>query len=75
MVPIQLDFFKTHEQCEMDCMRRSIEDIRKSSDKVRRGTYANINELKKEVIELKSIVQIITQNICKEKYDTINITS
>jgi len=57
---MQLEFFKTEEEIE-------IEKIKKTLDKVRKGTYANINEMKRGVEELKNRLEIIEKNICKGK--------
>jgi hypothetical protein len=68
MVVLQLDLFKTEEECEMDSLRQSVEAIRVSGDKVRRGTYAKLNELNKECVDLKSRLEIIERNLCHENY-------
>ncbi len=65
MNAIQLDFFKTEEECELDSLRKSIESIRVSSDKVRRGTYARLNIVSKECAELKADLEIIKMHLCK----------
>jgi len=65
MNAIQLDFFKTEEECELDSLRKSIEEIRISSDKVRRGTYARLNVVSKECAELKADLEIIKMHLCK----------
>jgi hypothetical protein len=65
MVPIQLDLFRSKEECEIITLRNVIEEVRKSADKVRKGTYARINELNKEQVELKSRLEIIERNICR----------
>lgn len=65
MGAIQLNFLMTEEECEMAALRKDVENLRKSSDKVRKGTYALINELNKECIDLKIRLEIIEKNICK----------
>ncbi len=65
MVQIQLDMFKTAEECELDALRKCIEETKHSADKVRRGTYARLNELGKECIDLKARLELIERNICK----------
>lgn len=64
MIPIQLDLFKTEEECEIEALRHAIERIRMSSEKVRKGTYCEINGLKKRVLELEERQNIIERNIC-----------
>jgi len=65
MVPIQLDLFRSKEECELITLRNVIEDVRKSADKVRKGTYARINELNKECGDLRNRLEIIERNICR----------
>jgi hypothetical protein len=64
MVPVQLDFFKTAEECEIDALRLEVAKIRESSDRVRKGAYARLNELGKECADLKMRLEIIERNIC-----------
>lgn len=61
---IQLDFFKSREESELDMMRLELAKVAKSSEKVRRGTYANINELKKLVLDMGSRMEVIERHIC-----------
>ena len=65
MIPIQLDLFKSAQECEIDALRHAIEKIRVSSDKVRKGTYCEINQLRKRVVELEERQAIIERNICR----------
>lgn len=65
MYAIQLDFFQTKEEAEIAEIRRLLEQVRQSSDKVRRGTYARLNELAKENLDLKLRLEILERNICK----------
>jgi hypothetical protein len=65
MMALQLEFFKTEEECEMDALRHALEQVRKSSDKVRKGTYAKINELTKEAVDLKNRLEILERGISK----------
>lgn len=69
-IPIQLDFFKSDEEAELEAMRESIDNIKKSCDKVRKGTYARIGELTKECYELRMRLEIIERNICRGKNGT-----
>ena len=65
MIQVQLDFFKTAQECELDAIRRSLDEKIKTLDKVRKGTYAEINGLKKRMLELEERLAIIERNICK----------
>lgn len=62
---IQLDFFKTPEQCELDAIRIALNEYKLSSDKVRRGTYAKLSEVTKICMELQLRLEVIEKNICR----------
>lgn len=62
---IQLDFFKTDEELIIEDIQNRVEAIKISSDKVRRGTYARLNEQGKKVLELEERLCIIEKYICK----------
>lgn len=62
---IQLDLFKSPEECERDYIRHTLEQIKKTTEKVRRGTYARMNELERESIDLKTRLEILERNICR----------
>jgi uncharacterized protein Yka (UPF0111/DUF47 family) len=66
MIELQFDLFKSDEETKVDTLHKAVEDIKKSSDKVRKGTYARINELTKKCQELESRLAIMEKNICKE---------
>lgn len=63
-IQLQYDFFKTDEEIALESLVESMERIKTSSDKVRKGTYASINEVKKECVDLKSRLEIIERHIC-----------
>ena len=65
MLAIQLDLFKTDQECDMDSLRRTVQEVKLSSDKVRKGTYARINEMSKECADLKGRLEIIERHICR----------
>lgn len=62
---LQLDFFETKEESEIASLRRGQLDIKKSLDKIRRGTYAEINLLKKVCVELSARQDIIERGLCQ----------
>jgi hypothetical protein len=64
-IAIQYDFFKTEEESEIECMKRSIEKIDESCHKVRKGIYAKHGEILKIVNDLQERLEIIEKNICK----------
>jgi len=57
MSSTQLDFFKDEEKYEIEILRTTL-------DKVRKGTYAKINSLNKECVDLKERLQILEKYIC-----------
>jgi len=59
-VLIQYDFFKDPLECQIEATSSSLE-------KVRKGTYAKINELKKECNELKTRLEILERYICQSQ--------
>ena len=62
---IQYDFFE-EKPTEIEEIRLELEHYAKSSDKVRRGTYASINELRKIILEIKEDVDLIKRHICQK---------
>ncbi len=63
---IQLEFFRTKEECEISALRLTIEAVKSSSDKVRRGTYARLNEVSKENELLKTRLDVLERHICND---------
>lgn len=55
---IQLEMFRSQEEIELETLRKTL-------DKVRKGTYARLNELAKENVDLKDRLEILEKNICK----------
>lgn len=65
MVQIQLDLFQTEEECEMIQLRKSINEIHKTTEKVRKKLFAENGANKKIIEELRERLEIIERNICK----------
>ena len=63
---IQFNFFE-EKPSEIDLLKIDIKNAVDILHKVRRGTYASINELKKENFDLKSRLEILERNICNGK--------
>jgi hypothetical protein len=61
---IQLDFF-AEGKTDMDYLREELEQVRSSSDRVRKSLFARHGELAKSYLELHERLQIIEKNICK----------
>lgn len=64
---LQLDFFRSPEEVEIADLRRNQNALKASLDKIRKGTYAEINALKKVCVELSARQEIIERNICHGK--------
>jgi hypothetical protein len=62
---IQLDIFEDENEFRFNAMKQEIHAIRVSSDKVRKGTYANINEIRKLCRDIDQRLAIIEKHICK----------
>ena len=65
MIAIQLDLFKTKEECEFDAMRQSIQEMKKSQERVRKKLFAENGQQKKIILDLSERMEIIERNICK----------
>lgn len=65
MYAIQLDLFKTAEQCEMDALRLEMNAVKSSSDKVRKKLFAENGSLVRRMTDLEERLMIIERNICR----------
>jgi hypothetical protein len=61
---IQLDFF---EKDEITILKDDFRKVKDSCDRVRKKQFAELGEMKKEVSELKEMVRILVEAICKTK--------
>ena len=64
MPAIQLEFFKTEQECEIEALRKELREIKSSTDKVRRGIFARNGELTKEFADIRSRFDIIERALC-----------
>ncbi len=67
VIPYQLDFFKTKEQCLLEEMRNEFKRVAQSADKVRKGLFARNNEIAKAVFEISARLDILEKHICASK--------
>lgn len=71
IVEFQLDLFETHEEranrMRFEASELELEKVKRSLDRVRKGTYASINELRKTVEDIELRLNIIERNICNGK--------
>lgn len=63
-IDFQYDLFEP-KPSEFELLKLEVEKIKLSSDKVRKGAYSAIGELKKRVFELEERLQIIERHICR----------
>lgn len=71
MYAIQLDFFKTEEQCEIDTLRLHCASLEKKAskteqtlDKVRKSLYGGRNEDRARLLDHEERLAIVERFIC-----------
>jgi len=69
MYAIQLDLFKSSEECEIDALRREMASVKLSSEKVRKALFARNGELVKRVLELEDRLSVIERGLCTYQLD------
>lgn len=62
----QLDFFKPPEESRLEALEKSFALVKESCDKVRKGQYARIGELKKILFEIEERLSVLERNICQK---------
>jgi len=67
MNAIQLDFWKSKEECEMDSLRLEMASVKASTDKIRRALFARNGELTKRMLELETRLEAIEKGLCYGK--------
>jgi len=67
MNAIQLDFWKSSEECEIDALRIQYAELKKSTEKVRKAMFARNGELTKRILELEDRIQYIERGLCYGK--------
>ena len=65
MYAIQLDLFKTPEQCEIDALRLQNAEMRQTLDRVRKGTYARLNVHESGLSNHEERLAIVERLICR----------
>lgn len=65
-VVVQLDFFKTHEESEIDALKAEVSKLRESQDKVRKAMFARHGELYKRQIDFEERLSCLERGICKK---------
>ena len=71
---IQYDFFETKDGLiisnlinQLTALQEEVNLLKQSHNKVRRGTYASLNEEKKLIVDAVNRLEIIERNICQKK--------
>ena len=67
MNAIQLDFWKSPEDCEMDALRREMASVKASSEKVRKKLFGENGRLTKRIMDLESKMEAIERGLCYGK--------
>lgn len=65
MVPIQLDLFREDDESERLALMEEVKKLKTTLDKVRKGTYARLNEHGRVIVEMASDLEILKRNICR----------
>jgi single-stranded DNA-specific DHH superfamily exonuclease len=61
---VQLDLFKTKEESTIEAVLKQYDELKKSTEKVRKGLFARHNELSKQYTDLSERFQILEKYIC-----------
>lgn len=64
---IQYDFFESKEESEISSLRKSVSNIKDSSDKVRRALFAKNGDLTKRMLDLEYRLEAIERGLCKKQ--------
>ena len=65
MAVVQLDFFLTPEESEIEALRKEVIAVRASNDRVRKKLFGENGRLIARVTELETRLAILERNICK----------
>jgi hypothetical protein len=66
---IQLDLFKTEQECELEELRKEVIRLRVSTDKVRKGMYARLNNIEKMYVEVCNEFEQWKKVLCSKKLE------
>ncbi len=61
----QLDFFESSNTTELKAVERVIGALKESQDRVRKGTYARLNEQGKDIKMVIERLDLLERNICR----------
>ncbi len=61
---LQLDFFRSETESEVDRLIREMDETKSSVTKIRKKLFAENGELKKRVLELEERLALLERHIC-----------
>jgi hypothetical protein len=64
MSALQLEFWKSEADCEIDSLRKEVCDLKKSQDKIRKSLFARHGEHEKIIQDLSDRLFLLERNIC-----------
>jgi hypothetical protein len=69
-IPLQL-YLLPEDNTELAVLKREIEEVDLTCNKVRKALFARHNELAKLYLEIHQRLEFIESNLCKGKYEII----
>lgn len=64
-VPVQLDLFRTKEECEIIALRGEVNRVYSTCDKLRKAMWARHGEISKRQVDLEERLTIVEKGICQ----------
>lgn len=65
-IPTELELVRIDMEASAQDLEKKFNLVKNSADKVRKCQFAEIGALKKEVKELRELVEILVKNICQK---------
>jgi len=62
---LQMDFFE-EKPTELDVLKAELKAVKATLDKVRKGTYCEINKIRKMCVEDGARIDILERHICQK---------
>ncbi len=64
MSALQLEFWKSESDCELEALRKEVSNLNKSLDKQRKSLFARHGEHEKIIQDLSDRLFLLERNIC-----------
>ena len=61
---VQLDFFRSYEECQIIELTRAFKEVKDSADRVRKSQFAKIGAHEKRIAELEERLELLERFIC-----------